>query len=222
MQYKTVARVYNNFTDKFGIPRQSGLNEVMSRIVFEGEFKNPDYIKGLEGFSHLWLIWEFSNSHETDSPTVRPPRLGGNQKMGVFATRSPYRPNPIGLTLVKLLDIKDTPQGKELLVLGADIMDGTPIVDIKPFIEYADTPVDPVSGFAKEAPKRLKVDYKCDLTGLDQNYIKELTSVLKLDPRPAYHDDPTRRYGLTFGDKNVIFTVLEDSLTVHEITKIKN
>lgn len=157
---KIIARIHNDFKDKFGIPRQSGLTELTSRIVFEPEYRNPDALRGIEGYSHLWLIWQFSEAvRENWSPTVRPPRLGGNRRVGVFATRSPYRPNPIGLSSVRLLAVERTSDGLTLLVSGADLLDGTPIYDVKPYVAYSDSHPDAVSGFADEVKNyALKVE----------------------------------------------------------------
>lgn len=219
---QVIARIRSEFPTKFGIPRQSGLvPETRATIVFEPEYRNPDALRGLEGFSHLWLIWEFSESvRDGWSPTVRPPRLGGNVRRGVFATRSPFRPNPIGLSCVRLEKICPTEDhGTVLLVSGADLMDGTPIFDIKPYIPYADAHPEALEGFTAQAG-----DYLLDvvfppelekLIPLEQR--AALRGVLSHDPRPSYQADPTRVYGMRFAAFDVRFTVEEHTLTVREI-----
>lgn len=214
-----IARVRSDFPNKFGIPRQSGLvPELMARVVFEPEFRNPDMLRGLEGFSHVWLLWNFSGSRQSGwSPTVRPPRLGGNQRMGVFATRSPFRPNPIGLSCVKLEQVlPQSPDGPVLVVSGADLMDGTPIFDIKPYISYADCRPDAVCGFTDTAGDfLLEVNFPPGLLAkIPEGSREALTGVLAHDPRPAYQHDPERIYGLTFGGFNIRFRVVENVLTV--------
>ena len=219
---KIIARIRNDFKDKFGIPRQSGLTELTSRIVFEPEYRNPDALRGIEGYSHLWLIWQFSEAvRENWSPTVRPPRLGGNRRVGVFATRSPYRPNPIGLSSVRLVAVEETKEGLTLLVSGADLMDGTPIYDIKPYVAYSDSHPDAVSGFADQVKDyALKVEIcKELLTKIDASKQKSLITILENDPRPSYQNDPEREYGMLFSDYEVFFKVAGDTLTV---TKINN
>ena len=219
-----IARIHSDFPTKFGIPRQSGLvEELRATIVFEPEYRNPDALRGLEGFSHLWLIWQFSQAVRKDwSPTVRPPRLGGNTRMGVFATRSPFRPNPIGLSCVGLAGVElHTPQGPVLHVTGADLMDGSPIYDIKPYIPYADCRPQAVGGFAS-APKEatLEVDIPPELLSQVPGEIREaLIGVLAQDPRPTYQHDPERVYGMAFGGLEVRFTVEEPVLHVVELTK---
>lgn len=222
---KVIAHIYTEFPTKFGIPRQSGIIESLRGIiVFEPEYRNPDAIRGMEDFSHLWLIWEFSEAkRDTWSPTVRPPRLGGNVRKGVFATRSPFRPNPIGLSSVKLERIETDPKlGPVLHVSGADLMDGTPIYDIKPYIVYTDSHPEAVSGFAeKPAEQLLKVD--CPETLLhqvDEDYRENLVAVLAHDPRPQYQDDPDRIYGMAFGPYEVRFKVNDLNLTVVDIKKV--
>lgn len=221
---KVIAHIYTEFPTKFGIPRQSGIiKSLRGTIVFEPEYRNPDAIRGLEEFSHLWLIWEFSEAkRDTWSPTVRPPRLGGNVRKGVFATRSPFRPNPIGLSSVKLERIETDPRlGPVLHVSGADLMDGTPIYDIKPYIVYTDSHPEALSGFAeKPAEQLLKVD--CPETLLhqvDKDYRESLVAVLAHDPRPQYQDDPDRIYGMAFGPYEVRFKVNDLNLTVVDIKK---
>ena len=225
--FQTVARIRSDFPTKFGIPRQSGLVQALrSEVVFEPEFRNDDALRGMEGFSHLWLLWEFSAARrETWSPTVRPPRLGGDERVGVFASRSPFRPNPIGLSCVKLEEIRRTPDaGAVLVVSGADLMDGTPILDIKPYLPYADAHPEARGGFAQDAPKSaLTIDFPTDLLALIPEGRREaLCSVLALDPRPAYQEDPERVYGMAFAGKNIRFTVQENTLTVREVTELPN
>ena len=219
---KTIAKIHTEFPTKFGIPRQSGIIETLrGTIVFEPEYRNVDAVRGLEAFSHLWLIWEFSEAkRDTWSPTVRPPRLGGNTRKGVFATRSPFRPNPIGLSCVKLERIETDPkQGPVLHVLGADLMDGTPIYDIKPYIVYTDSHPEAVSGFAdKPAERLLEVDGPEPLLQRVEESLREsLLAVLAHDPRPQYQDDPERVYGLAFGGMEVKFKVDGMRLTVLEV-----
>ena len=219
---RPVARIRSDFPEKFGIPRQSGLVESLeARIVFEPEFRAADAVRGLEDFSHIWLIWEFSEAVRGEwSPTVRPPRLGGNMRMGVFATRSPFRPNPIGLSCVKLLKVEqDTALGPVLTVAGADLMDGTPIYDIKPYIPYADAHPEATGGFTTTVQMPgLTVDFPADLLArVPESKRDALIGVLAQDPRPRYQKDPERIYGLTFAGMDVRFTVQADRLTVIEI-----
>ena len=216
---KTIAVMRSSFPTKFGIPRQSGLVEgLRSTIVFAPEYRNPDALRGLEGFSHLWLIWSFSQAIRAQwSPTVRPPRLGGNTRMGVFATRSPFRPNPIGLSAVKLEGIElHTPDGPLLHVSGADLMDGTPIFDIKPYLPYADAHPVAAGGFAAGGEDyRLTVDFPPDLLErLSPEDRLALPGVLEQDPRPSYQDAPDRVYGMAFGSWEVKFSVQGKRLTV--------
>ena len=220
---KVIARIHTDFPEKFGIPRQSGLVEALrAEIVFEPEYRNPDALRGLEGFSHLWLIWEFSQAVRKDwSPTVRPPRLGGNARMGVFATRSPFRPNPIGLSSVRLDRVEPhTPSGPILHVSGADLLDGTPIFDIKPYLPYADAHPDAQGGWTGgEADALLEVRCAPELLrGFSADRQAALLGVLANDPRPHYQSDTDRVYGLRFGGSNVRFTVKDRTLTVLEIT----
>ncbi len=222
---KTIARIHTDFPTKFGIPRQSGIiASLQGRIVFEPEYRNAEAVRGLEEFSHIWLIWEFSEAVREDwSPTVRPPRLGGNVRKGVFATRSPFRPNPIGLSSVKLESIEtDTKLGPVLYVTGADLMDGTPIYDIKPYIASTDSHPDAISGFAsKPAEYLLKVDFPEALLQIIPEAQREsLMDVLAHDPRPQYHDDPKRVYGMEFGGMEVKFQVDEMRLKVVETKKL--
>ena len=221
---RVIARIHSDFSSKFGVPRQSGLGDALeSTIVFEPEFRNPDALRGLEGFSHLWLVWVFDQAiRETWSPTVRPPRLGGNQRMGVFATRSPFRPNPIALSSVKLAGIEQTAEfGTVLKIRGADLMDGTPILDIKPYIPYADSHPDAVGGFASApAGETLKVHIPPELMALvPENRREALRGVLAQDPRPHYQDDPERVYGFGFAGLEVKFSVDGTHLIVSDIQK---
>ena len=221
---KIIARIRSDFSEKFGIPRQSGLvEELRAKIVFEEEFANPDAVRGLEDFSHIWLIWQFSKAVRDDwSPTVRPPRLGGNERMGVFATRSPFRPNPIGLSCVRLDRVEIDPKlGPVIHVRGADLMDGTPIYDIKPYVPYADCVEGAVGGFAAERPEaKLNVAVPAELAKImPDEKLEALKGVLAQDPRPAYQKDPSRAYGLSFGGYEVRFTVNENELTVVSIDK---
>jgi len=224
MEITPVAYMRTEFPEKFGIPRQSGLAKSLKGcVVFEPEYRNPDALRGLEGFSHLWLIWEFSANRNNGSwqPTVRPPRLGGNAHMGVFATRSPFRPNPLGLSCVKIVSIDvDTPEGPVIYVSGADLMDGTPIYDIKPYIKYADSRPEAVCGYVDELEERsLKVIFPSGLSErvADKTVIPSLMETLRLDPRPSYHDDPERTYGLSFAGYNVKFMVNGNVLTVTDL-----
>lgn len=216
---KVIATIRSDFPAKFGIPRQSGLvEELRSTVVFTPEYRNADALRGLEGFSHLWLIWEFSEAVRTTwSPTVRPPRLGGNARLGVFATRSPFRPNPIGLSCVRLLELRrDASLGTVLEIAGADLMDGTPIYDIKPYLPYADAHPEAVGGFTEHADAfLLDVDFPQSLLQTVPPGKREaLLAVLAHDPRPSYQADPDRIYGMEFAGLNVRFTVHEQTLTV--------
>ena len=221
-QIEPIGWVRSDFRQKFGIPRQSGLvQELEARVVFAPEYRDPEALRGIEGFSHLWLIWQFSGAlRERWRPTVRPPRLGGNTRMGVFATRSPYRPNPIGLSSVRLLGVDwDTPEGPVLRVAGADLMDGTPIYDVKPYLAYADSHPDAVDGFAA-ATQRRRLAVECPpalLARLPAEKQAAALGVLAQDPRPAYQDDPERVYGMEFAGYNIRFTVQDDRLTVQDI-----
>ena len=223
---KIIAKIHNDFKEKFGIPRQSGLSgEMKSRIVFEPEYRNPEALRGIEGYSHLWLIWQFSLV-ETDkwSPTVRPPRLGGNKRVGVFATRSPFRPNPLGLSSVKLESIEITKnEGTVLIVSGADLLDGTPIYDIKPYIAYSDCHTDAVSGFADPVREyHLNVVFCKELLSLiDISKQNSLIKILEQDPRPSYQNDPDREYGMRFSDYEIFFKVDENTLTVTRVEVLK-
>lgn len=221
---KVIARIRSDFPEKFGVPRQSGLVEALTaQVVFEPKYRVMDAVRGLEDFSHIWLIWEFSKSVQDDwSPTVRPPRLGGNVRVGVFATRSPFRPNPIGLSCVKLLEIIDDPElGPVLSVSGADLVDGTPIFDIKPYIPYADCHPDATGGFTtKFESKELIIDFPADLlVKVPESKRDALIGVLRLDPRPRYQEDPNRVYGMSFAGLEIRFNVSDHLLTVLEVNE---
>ena len=222
---QVIARMHSDFATKFGIPRQSGLvEELRSTIVFEPEFRNADALRGIEDFSHLWIIWQFSEAvRQGWSPTVRPPRLGGNTRMGVFATRSPFRPNNLGLSCVKLLGVEHTPEhGTVLHVGGADLMDGTPIFDIKPYIPYADCQEDATGGFTDNAGDfLLKVEFPQELLNiLPESKREAAIQVLSHDPRPSYQRKPERIYGLTFAGFDLRFRVQDDVLTVVEVNYV--
>ena len=219
---QVIARMRSDFPSKFGIPRQSGLvEELRSTIVFEPDYRNPDALRGIEAFSHLWLIWQFSEAVRTGwSPTVRPPRLGGNTRMGVFATRSPFRPNNLGLSSVRLLGVEHTTQfGTVLHVGGADLMDGTPIFDIKPYIPYGDCHTDATGGFTDTAGDfLLEVNFPEQLLSqLPAEKRDAALAVLSHDPRPSYQRKPDRIYGLSFAGFDIRFRVEEDMLTVEEV-----
>ena len=222
---QVIARMHSDFATKFGIPRQSGLvEELRSTIVFEPEFRNPDALRGIGEFSHLWIIWQFSEAvRQGWSPTVRPPRLGGNTRMGVFATRSPFRPNNLGLSSVKLLGVEHTAEfGTVLHVGGADLMDGTPIFDIKPYIPYGDCHPEATGGFTDRAGEfLLKVEFPEQLLQILPVEKQEAAlAVLSHDPRPSYQRKPDRIYGLTFAGFDIRFKVNEDLLTVVEVNKV--
>ena len=222
---QVIARMKSDFATKFGIPRQSGLvEELRSTIVFEPEFRNPDTLRGIEDFSHLWLIWQFSEAVRTEwSPTVRPPRLGGNTRMGVFATRSPFRPNSLGLSSVKLLGVEQTKEfGTVLHVGGADLMDGTPIFDIKPYIPYGDCHPEATGGFTDTAGDfLLEVDFPAGLLSqLPEEKRAAAIAVLSHDPRPSYQRKPDRVYGLTFAGFDIRFSVDGEKLTVCDVSKL--
>ena len=218
-EMKVIARIHTPFKTKFGIPRQSGVAaDVKSEIVFEPEYRSADAVRGLEGFSHIWLIWCFSRSAGGKwSPTVRPPRLGGNTRMGVFATRSPFRPNPLGLSSVELERVEySAERGPVLHVRGADLMDGTPIFDIKPYVAYADSHPEAAGGFTDTAQfKKLSVELG---EGVAEPLPDGLTEVLENDPRPRYHDDPERVYGMEYDGREVKFRVCGDTLLVISLT----
>lgn len=220
---RPIARYEGDLREKFGAPRQAGVvPELEGRVIFEPAYRDPEALRGIEGFSHLWLIWQFSENLRPEgewSPTVRPPRLGGNVRMGVFATRSPFRPNALGLSCVRLLGLeKDAELGTVLRVGGADLTDGTPIFDVKPYVPYADAHPEALSGFAPDPGRTLEVVF---LPGTEEKIPPEkreaLRGVLANDPRPRYQNDPERLYGLRFGGRNVKFTVDGGRLTVREV-----
>lgn len=223
---KIIARVKSDFPEKFGIPRQSGLTGLVSQIIFEPEYRVPEAFRGLEGYSHIWILWEFSEAKQEKqkewSPTVRPPKLGGNARMGVFATRSPFRPNPIGLSSVKLekidFDCKDAPV---LYVSGADIMDGTPVYDIKPYLAYTDSHPEAAGGFSvPDSGEKLQVEFaEGQLEKLPQRLRNGLREALAQDPRPAYQNSPERVYIMDFAEFEVHFTVDGNVLKVENINK---
>lgn len=223
---KIIARVKSDFSEKFGIPRQSGLTGLVSQIVFEPEYRVPEAFRGLEGYSHIWILWEFSEAKQSKqkewSPTVRPPKLGGNTRMGVFATRSPFRPNPIGLSSVKLekidFDCKDAPV---LYVSGADIMDGTPVYDIKPYLAYTDSHPEAAGGFSvPDNAEKLQVEFaEGQLEKLPQRLQNGLMEALAQDPRPAYQNSPERVYIMDFAEFEVHFSVDGNVLTVQKIVQ---
>ena len=216
-----IARIETPFGEKFGVPRQSGIADCPGRIVFEPAFRDPEAVRGLEGFSHVWLIWQFDRALRPNwSPTVRPPRLGGNQRIGVFATRSPFRPNGLGLSAVELERVSlDEPDGPVLYVRGADMVSGTPIFDIKPYLAYADSYPDASGGFTGgDAGERLTVDFPPELLArFDSGERQGLLSALAADPRPRYQDDPERVYGMRYDGRNVRFTVRDGTLFVTEV-----
>ena len=231
MTITPIATIHTEFPEKFGVPRQSGLAaSLRGRIVFEPDFRNPDALRGLEDFSHIWLIWEFSANVRRNAasdtsvamnwqPTVRPPRLGGNKAMGVFATRSPFRPNPLGLSCVEVESIEfTTDQGPVINVRGADLTDGTPIYDIKPYIRYADFRPDALCGYVDGlSERRLNVDIPEELALKVGEDLEALTDILSLDPRPSYQNDPHREYGMFFAGRNIRFLVMGETLTVLDI-----
>ncbi len=221
---KVIARIHTDFPTKFGIPRQSGIVDSLKAVImFEPEYNNPDAFRGLEGFSHIWLLWGFSdNGRDSWAPMVKPPRLGGNKRMGVFATRSPFRPNPIGLSSVKLNGVEYTDQGPVLHVSGADLMDHTPIYDIKPYLPYTDSHPEAAGGFADPL-----IDYALEvvfpkewLCLIPEDRREAIIGVLACDPRPSYQKDPDRIYGVEFAGFDVRFTVQGHLLTVYEVVKL--
>ena len=223
MELKIIARIHTDFKTKFGVPRQSGLvNELTGRIIFEPEYRNADALRGLEGFSHIWLLWDFSEAHregEGWSPTVRPPRLGGNKRMGVWATRSPFRPNHIGLSSVRLINLlPNTPEGPVLEVSGADLMDGTPIYDIKPYLPFTDSHPEAKGGFAQEQNEAIEPLLVQLPESLEQSLsiekLNALKGVLAADPRPHYQNDPDRIYAMEFADMEIKFRVIGHTLIV--------
>ena len=222
MTIHPIAHIHTDFPEKFGIPRQSNLVEALEgQIIFTPEYRNPDYLRGIEGYSYLWLIWEFSaNKEVAPSPTVRPPRLGGNVRMGVFATRSPYRPNPLGLSCVRLDHVEwDTPQGPVIHVRGADLMDGTPIYDIKPYQGWIESHPDADDGFVTTTPwKSVKVAFdESVMEALPESMQKTLIKILEQDPRPSFHDDPDRIYGMSYAGYEIHFQVKEGVLYILDI-----
>ena len=220
---RPVARYRGDLPEKFGVPRQAGVVPALEgRVIFEPAYRDPEAQRGIEGFSHLWLIWQFSEAVRPEgdwSPTVRPPRLGGNVRMGVFATRSPFRPNSLGLSCVRLLAVERDPElGTVLRIGGADLMDGTPIFDIKPYIPYADCHPEALSGFAPDPGATLLVDIPPELEArIPEEKRQALRGVLANDPRPRYQNDPARIYGLRFGEQDVKFTVDGGALTVVDV-----
>ena len=225
MEITPIAHICTDFGSKFGVPRQSGLiPELQGKIVFEPEFRNADAVRGMDGYSHLWLIWQFSKAVREDwSPTVRPPRLGGNERMGVFATRSPFRPNALGLSCVKLDKVElDAKLGPVVYVSGVDMMDGTPIFDIKPYLAYADSHPEAIGGWTDGVERKsLQVSCSADLLEKVPAAQQEaLCAVLEADPRPRYQDDPQRVYGMTFAGQNVKFRVEGETLYVLEVEKV--
>lgn len=220
-----IAHVYSDFTTKFGIPRQSGLVDTRAEVVFLPPYNQVEAVKGLEEFTHIWLLWEFSENIRKEgswSATVRPPRLGGNTRKGVFATRSPFRPNPIGLSCVKLEKITYDERGPVLHIVGADLMNGTPIYDVKPYVTYSDCRPDAVGGFSEKV-----YDYKLQVVipeelkkKLGEENLEILCKILEQDPRPSYQDDPKRIYGMEYGGRDIRFTVCEGVLTVTELVEI--
>ena len=218
---EVIAKIYTDFSEKFGIPRQSGLSANVAKIVFEKKYRTDAALKGLDGYSHIWIIWKFSDLRRKDwSPTVRPPRLGGNRRMGVFATRSPYRPNPIGLSSVKLLKIEKTAnEGTVLWVEGADMLNETSIYDIKPYLSFTDSHPEAVCGFADEAAEyALEVFIPENIKNrLTSKEAEELITILSQDPRPHYKEDGDEEYGMSFKDKNVNFKVKNGVISVTEL-----
>lgn len=219
--FHKIAYIRTEFPTKFGIPRQSGLADTQGRIIFEEKYRNTDAVRGIEDYSHLWILWYFSESvREEFSPTVRPPRLGGNERMGVFATRSPFRPNPIGLSCVKLERVElDPGLGPVLHVTGADLMDRTPILDIKPYLPYVDAIPQAEGGFSdRKKDYHLRVEIPCKFEKvLSEKRLNVIRQILSQDPRPSYQNDPDRMYGMEYGGTEIKFKVAQDVLTVCEI-----
>ena len=225
MVIQPIAYYHSLFKSKFGVPKQSGLvNSLQGTIVFEKQYRSVDYIRGLDGFDYLWLLWHFSdNRHAPASPLVRPPLLGGNKTVGVFASRSPYRPNPIGLSSVKLINVElETDKGPLLHISGADLIDGTPIFDIKPYLEYADSHTCIRSGFVDSNPiKKLKVIIEDDIrNSIDNEMINTISNILSLDPRPHYHNSPNRVYVMDYADLSIHFQIDGEFVRVVEFSKI--
>ena len=222
MELKIIARIRTDFKEKFGIPRQSGIAKTVGKIVFEPEYRVREALRGIEGYSHIWLLWEFSEARrEGWSPTVRPPRLGGNRRMGVFATRSPYRPNAIGLSSVRLVGVEDTDDGLVLMVEGADLLDGTPIYDIKPYLAFTDSHPDAIGGFADGVRDYgLKVNFSLHLLEkIPENKRDSLITILENDPRPSYKEDGEREYGMKYAGLDVFFKVEDGEVTVTRVEK---
>ena len=225
MELRIIARIHTDFKEKFGIPRQSGIaKDTIGKIVFEKEYRRPEALRGIEGYSHLWLLWQFSEAtREEWSPTVRPPKLGGNRRLGVFATRSPFRPNPIGLSSVKLeAVIRTENEGDVLIIRGADILDGTPIYDIKPYLKYTDSHEDATCGFADEVLNlKLEINFPEEmLSVINENEREALISILENDPRPGYKSDGDHVYGMKYSSYEVFFKVENKILTVTEVKGI--
>ena len=223
MELQIIAHIESDFPEKFGIPRQSGLAPTRARVVFLPQFRQKEAFRGLAGFSHVWLLWLFSENKKSGwQATVRPPRLGGNTRLGVFAPRSPYRPNPIGLSCVRLLSVSQTERGPELEVEGADLMDGTPIVDVKPYLPYADAHPEATGGFTENAARQtLQVDFPSELLSrIPEEKRQALLSVLAEDPRPSYQEDQARVYGVSFAGFNVRFTVSDGILRVCDTERL--
>lgn len=225
MELKIIARISTDFKEKFGIPRQSGIAKTVGKIVFEPEYRVREALRGIDGYSHLWLLWEFSEARRDGwSPTVRPPRLGGNKRMGVFATRSPYRPNSIGLSSVRLLSVEESADdGLVLIVEGADLLDGTPIYDIKPYLPFTDSHPDAIGGFADGVREYgLKVNFSLQLLEkIPESKREALITILENDPRPSYKDDGDHEYGMVYADLDIFFKVEGGTLTVTRIESKK-
>lgn len=223
MELKVIARIRTDFKEKFGIPRQSGIAKTVGRIVFESEYRVREALRGIDGYSHLWLLWEFSEAQrEGWSPTVRPPRLGGNKRVGVFATRSPYRPNSIGLSSVRLIGIEETAsEGVVLTVEGADLLDGTPIYDIKPYLAFTDSHPDAIGGFADGVRDYgLKVNFSLHLLEkIPEDKRDSLITILENDPRPSYKEDGEHEYGMKYCDLDIFFKVEDGEVTVTRVEK---
>ena len=221
---KIIARIFTPYKEKFGIPRQSGIaNSIISKIVFSPEYRRKEAFTGLSGYSHIWVIWKFSEAEREEfSPTVRPPRLGGNKRMGVFATRSPFRPNPIGLSSLELVEIRETEsEGTVLFVKGADMLDGTPIYDIKPYLPFTDSHPDAKAGFAEEVfDYSLKVDFPDRFIALiSEEYREPIMKILAEDPRPSYKKKSDKEYGMLFADYEIFFVVKDELLTVTRVVE---
>ena len=221
-QISPVAIIHTPFSTKFGIPRQSGLVDAPGRIVLEKPYRSPEILRGIEGYSHLWLIWGFSEANYTGGATVRPPRLGGNTRMGIFATRSPFRPNGLGLSCVELVGVDHQAlEGPVLLIKGADMLDGTPIFDIKPYLPFADSIPDAKGGFADALKEeRMDVTFVCDTAALPIDTLAELRAILENDPRPHYQDDPAREYAFEYAGYRIVFSCEGKKLFAKEISPI--